>query len=443
MLGDLEFTQRILDLLHIPVIIIDRRYKILYQNKTSKDLFGVKIGGQCWREFWKGETLPDELKKLYKKGIITDDMRCAFCRLEESLNSEEPINVEVCIRDKHYESWLIPISEDLCLHYFVDITRQKASERELRMVQESLKNSLEYFETLFKRNPAMMLIVDEDRTILDVNPAFMKVSGYSKEDVVGKNASIIHVNEQYYEDFAKVFEIVSQSEDELKTVEYCFKGKDGSMIWAEVTGSMVTLPDNRKGVLWSAIDTTEVHKLRENLKKQALHDALTGLYNRYALEEELERAMERARRNKTTLAVCFIDLDDFKPINDNLGHDKGDEVLRVVSDRLKKSLRKSDFVARWGGDEFVILLENIKGLEDLKRIFAKIEEQIKQPIVLSNGEKVKVGLSMGVYVYKDEKIGTDEILYKADMAMYQAKGKKKSRGKYYEIYLPNPLVLSG
>ncbi len=440
MLEDFEFTQKILDLVNIPVMIIDREYRILYQNRPSKELFGVKTNGVCWKEFWNGETLPEELKRLYEKGIVTNDMRCTFCKLDEALNSSEPKNIDVCVKDRHYESWWIPISENLCLHYSIDITRQKSSERELRTVQESLKNSLDYFETLFKRNPAMMLIVDENRTILDVNPAFIKISGYSKEDVVGKNASVIHINEQYYEDFAKVFEIVTQSKDELKTVEYCFKGKDGSVVWAEVTGSIVILPDKRRAVIWSAIDTTEVHKLRENLKKQALHDALTGLYNRYALEEELERAMERAKRNNSALVVCFIDLDDFKPINDNLGHDKGDEVLKVISERLKENLRKSDFVARWGGDEFVVLLENIKSLDDLYRIFDKIEKELKKPIVLSGGNEAKVGLSMGVYIYTGEDIGADEVLYKADMTMYQAKGKKDAREKYYEIYQSKPLT---
>ena len=439
MLKDLGFAQKVLDLLYIPMMIIDRGCRILYQNRLSKELFGVKTGGLCWKEFWGGETLPDEFKRLYRKGVVTDDMRCDFCMLDESMNSGEPKNTDVCVNDRHYESWWIPISEDLCLHYFVDITRQKATEKELRTVQVSLKNSLEYFETLFKRNPAMMLIVDENRTILDVNPAFMKVSGYSKEDVVGKNASVIHLNRQFYEDFANIFGVVTQSRDELKTVEYCFRGKDGSVIWAEVTGSMVTLPDNRRGVIWSAIDTTEIHKLKENLKKQALHDALTGLYNRYALEEELERAIERAKRNGNPLVVCFIDLDDFKPINDKLGHDKGDEVLKVISNRLKANLRKSDFIARWGGDEFVVLLENVKDPEDLERVFEKIEREVKKPVVLSSGNEVNVGLSMGVYIYRGEDIGADDVLYKADMAMYQVKGKKGFREKYYEIYQTKPL----
>ncbi len=415
-------------------MLISKKRKILFQNSASESLFGLRIGEVCWKGFWNGETLSYDERKLYEKGIVTESMKCSFCKLEETLEEQIPMNAEAFVSGNYWESWWVPLSKDVCLHYFIDITKQKRVEEELKTARKNLENSLSYHRALYENNPAMMLIVDGERTILDANPAFLKATGYEKKDIVGKNASVIHVSQHHYEKFANIFERVVKGEVEISTLEYCLKSKNGDIIWVEVTGSTVILP-NRKGVIWSAVDTTDAHKLKEELKHQAVHDQLTGLYNRYALEEELERAIERTKRGNDILAVCLIDLDSFKPINDKYGHDKGDEVLRVISSRLKNAVRKSDFVSRFGGDEFVVLLEAVKDVKNLDIIFKKIEKAVVEPVGLSSGEYVSVGLSMGVFIYtKDEEDDSEKVLYKADMAMYEAKRKKGNRERFYEIY---------
>lgn len=431
---NLEYWEKIINKFHMPVMLISKDKKILFQNKTSKNIFGLRVGEICWKGFWNGETLSKKDRELYENGIITNNMKCSFCKLEEALKRQNPINTEAFVCGNYWESWWVPLSKDICLLYFIDITKQKRVEEELKTARKSLEDSLSYHKALYENNPAMMLIVDGERTILDANPAFLKSTGYEKKDIVGKNASIIHVSQHHYEEFANIFERVVRGEEEINSLEYCLKSKKGDIIWVEVTGSTVILPD-RKGVIWSAVDTTEAHRLKEELKHQAVHDQLTGLYNRYALEEELERAIERTKRGNDILAVCLIDLDSFKPINDKYGHDKGDEVLRVISSRLRGAVRKLDFVSRFGGDEFVVLLEAVKDVKNLDNIFRKIEKAVTDPVKLSSGEYVSVGLSMGVFIYtKDDIDDSEKVLYKADMAMYEAKKKKGNRDKFYEVY---------
>lgn len=171
--------------------------------------------------------------------------------------------------------------------------------------------------------------------------------------------------------------------------------------------------------------------LQEKLKIAAFYDALTGLPNRRALTDELEKAIERAIRQKWQMAVAMIDLDGFKPVNDAYGHEAGDTVLQVIGRRMRDSLRKTDFVARIGGDEFVLILEDCKNIDSLMPVFKKLEESIRVPVALSGNNTISVGLSMGVHLcVLDHAVSADILLRYADNALYQSKEHKADR-KYY------------
>lgn len=174
---------------------------------------------------------------------------------------------------------------------------------------------------------------------------------------------------------------------------------------------------------------------RETLKNLAHTDALTDLPNRRALETQMEQAMLRAIRHNRLLAVCMLDLDDFKPINDTYGHEIGDEVLVTLGKRLTGMLRKSDFIARYGGDEFVLLLEDLAGHADLTQVLQKIEEIITTPILLSNGESVQVGASMGVVLYPfADTDQADQLLRWSDQALYEIKAHKADRENCWALF---------
>ena len=179
----------------------------------------------------------------------------------------------------------------------------------------------------------------------------------------------------------------------------------------------------------------ELIEKNDELKKIARHDGLTGLPNRRFLETQMEKAIARAERHHRLLAVCMMDLDGFKPVNDTYGHQAGDEVLVALGKRLPEALRKSDFVARLGGDEFVMLLEDLEDLDALFQILKKIEETIAAPIPLSSGETVQIRASMGVAIYPFEDTDTeDQLLRLADQALYESKTHKADREHFWVLF---------
>ncbi len=178
----------------------------------------------------------------------------------------------------------------------------------------------------------------------------------------------------------------------------------------------------------------ELEQAKAEIENLARHDMLTHLPNRRFLEEQLEQAMARAERHGKLLAVCMLDLDGFKPVNDAYGHEAGDAVLVTLGKRLPEALRKSDFVARLGGDEFVLLVEDLSGPNDLTPILAKVEEAMNTPIPLNNGEIVQISGSMGIALYPFGKEETgDQLLRSADHALYESKSHKADREHFWRF----------
>ena len=188
--------------------------------------------------------------------------------------------------------------------------------------------------------------------------------------------------------------------------------------------------DNLISVLEDALckykESSEQQSKTEEYLHQALHDTLTGLPNRAMLADRIEVAMQRCERGSTFCALLFIDLNKFKPINDTFGHKIGDEVLCEIARRLKSALRGADTVARIGGDEFVILLNDIKTPADASVLAEKILKGIERPITASTGLECSVGASIGVTVFKDASCPAEMLIEKADSLMYEA---KRSGGK--------------
>ncbi|MHB1780666.1 putative bifunctional diguanylate cyclase/phosphodiesterase [Acidithiobacillus sp.] len=190
----------------------------------------------------------------------------------------------------------------------------------------------------------------------------------------------------------------------------------------------------RQGLAIIARDITEQKAEHARLQQMALYDSLSGLANRRLLESHLEQSMARAQRSQKLLAVCLLDLDNFKPVNDTCGHDAGDEVLVEIGKRLEEVVRKADFVARWGGDEFVLLIEDLTNLLGLSQVLSKVGKTITAPIQLSGGQTVQVGASMGVCIYP---FGEEEtcapLLRQADQALYESKAHKTDRKRFWVL----------
>jgi len=178
--------------------------------------------------------------------------------------------------------------------------------------------------------------------------------------------------------------------------------------------------------------------MERTLARRAHHDPLTGLANRSLLSDRLEKALERAQRSRKSVALLFVDLDKFKPVNDSLGHDVGDQVLRRVAQRLQSAVRESDTLARLGGDEFMVVVEALDGTESVTRIADSMVDLLSQPITVDS-HKVQLGCSIGISFYPQHGTNMIDLMRAADSAMYRA---KQSTGQRWCIFADDDAALS-
>jgi|GEM_PF-505924 diguanylate cyclase (GGDEF)-like protein/PAS domain S-box-containing protein len=311
----------------------------------------------------------------------------------------------------------------------VDATERHWNEetiRQLNATQESL---------LANTITGIYLEQYPERIIREVNQGFLAILGYQNaQDVLGHSTQEICPNGESSPKIAHLAqEILAQGGASIKDV--AVKRRDGRMIYVDVSGQRLMTDPEHPLVVWTAVDVTERHQLMEDLSRQSMTDLLTALPNRRALDMEVDRAIARADRNQKLLAVCMVDLDSFKPVNDTYGHEAGDVVLVALGKRLTASLRKSDFVARLGGDEFVLLIEDLDHLDTLAPIMDKIGDISREPIPLDDGQMVQIGLSMGVAIYPFVDGDNSDILLRlADQALYESKANKADRRQFWMIY---------
>lgn len=199
------------------------------------------------------------------------------------------------------------------------------------------------------------------------------------------------------------------------------KAGDGGILWVDMTG--VALSNGESA--WVLVDITNLKHRESQAQHQAMHDSLTGLANRRLFSEQMKLVRAQSERSRAGWALCFLDLDGFKPVNDTFGHEAGDEVLKTVADRLRSATRASDFAARMGGDEFALLLTGVNDAEEVKSTVQRCLDAISRPIELASGVTVTVGSSAGIAISHDGQADPHELLVAADEAMYEVKRSAK------------------
>src|SRR5215218_8530057 len=306
-----------------------------------------------------------------------------------------------------------------------DVTERKEAER-------VVKESEERFRSLVQHTSDIITILDADGSIRYVSPAVEMVMGYKPEEQVGTNAfGSVHPDDR--EQAANTFAEVLKRAGLHPPLEFRVPHKDGSWRYLEhVVNNLLDDPVVR-GVVVNSWDVTERKALVEQLSYQAFHDPLTGLPNRALFMDRLEHAITRANRRGTRVAVLFTDLDNFKVINDSLGHKAGDQLLVAVAERLKTCLRPEDTAARLGGDEFTILIEDISSVGEVVQIAERIAEILQPPFTLGEQE-VFATVSTGIALNISAQELPADLLRHADLAMYQAKHKGRAR---YEVFEPS------
>ncbi|HBT20562.1 MAG TPA: diguanylate cyclase [Peptococcaceae bacterium] len=302
--------------------------------------------------------------------------------------------------------------EKVYMAIVVDVTERKTLERELQERNEILS-------TIMKSAGDAIIIIDDKGDVTFWNPAAERIFGYTKEEVMGKELHrfMIHDESLYqaYKKAFKKFQLSGKGSAVGKTIELKTRHKDGHEINVELSLSAVRIKDS-----WHAVgivrDITERKKIEEMLYQQSITDPLTNIYNRRFFMQMMEQEIERTRRNGKPFSVIMFDIDHFKSTNDRFGHAAGDMVLKSIADIVKKRIRKTDCFARWGGEEFIILLPETS-IKDAVGLAEELRERVSSMTLPEVG---RVTASFGVASYRPSDT-IDTILLRADEMLYEAK----------------------
>jgi len=308
--------------------------------------------------------------------------------------------------------------------FIQDITLRKRSEEAAREAEERYRSIFENaIEGIYQTTPS--------GRYLNFNPALARIYGYeSTEDLVD---GISDIQKQLYVDPGKRQEFVSlmQAQGRVQHFEAQVYRKNGDVIWITENAREVRDADGNLMFYEGTVeDITERKSYEQQIEYQATHDSLTGLPNRTLLSDRLQQCMSFADRYHSKVAVAFVDLDQFKMINDSMGHHIGDELLVAMAARLAACVRESDTVVRLGGDEFVLLITGLNRVEDVAQSMQRVLASIAQPFVINSWDYT-VSCSIGVSIYPDDGSDYNTLLKNADSAMYKAKHAGRNNFQFY------------
>lgn len=319
-------------------------------------------------------------------------------------------------------TWLLVKGQVRALRSASELSRELT---ERKRAEERLKLAA----TVVRTVEEAVIVTDANNLILAVNPAFTEITGYREEEVVGRNPRILSSGRHSREFFSQFWETLLATGSWHG--EIWDKRKSGEIY---VKWLSIRLVRNEHGKVTHHVgvfsDISERKAAEDKLQRLAHYDALTDLPNRALFNDRLQRALAQAKRERARLALMFLDLDKFKPINDTFGHAVGDLLLKEVAKRLRNCIRESDTVSRIGGDEFVVLLPVVEGEQDSTRVAEKMLHALDLPFELA-GQILHISCSIGVAVYPDHGADERSLTRSADIAMYLAKSGGRNNVKLY------------
>lgn len=382
------------------ILLVNRQKQVLFANQAAGDILGM----------------PEE--KIYTLPFPYSLAAGESTRIEYQNPGRETKTLEMSVLEAAYQD------SPVYLITLKDVTHILNREKKLHLAAQA-----------FETTPEGIFITDEGGRIIMTNRAFTDVTGYQSEEVIGKEAHLFHSDQrdtEFYRQMWKSVAITGKWQGEIWN-----RRKDGEIYpeWATIN----TVKDSDGKLLNYIVIFTDISSRKnaeERLRFLATHDPLTNLPNRELFYDRLSQALMRARRAKADkgekwkVAVMLMDLDNFKTINDTLGHAWGDRVLVEVAQRLQNCVRKSDSVARLGGDEFTVILEGIAGKENCSLVAQKILQAIAQPFDLE-GRVFILSASIGISLYPADGEDEETLFKHADVAMYRAK-QNKGCFEYYQ-----------
>ena len=405
---------QILDQIHESVITMDLDGYITGWNRGAERLFGYS----------RDEAVGQHILFLYADPDAGDDSEGFRDTFLEHGGREMEVRRRRKSGEIFWASLQLSLLKDASgqpsglIGYLSDITARIEAEKAMRLQARIFENSEE-----------SILITDIDRRILSVNPAFCKITGYAENEVVGQAQEFLRSAKHptsFYED---IWAHVDREGNWQGEVWGRRKNGEDFPGWASI--SLVRNRDGQISHYFSMFtDITDRKRAEERIHYLAYYDDLTGLPNRSLLNKLIDQALVEARRNRLHGAVLFIDLNRFKPINDSLGHDVGDRLLKQVAERLRDAVRAEDVVARIGGDEFVVGLFDITRREHAAVVAQKLLAALDPPFWVEEHE-LKAGAAIGISIYPRDGFDTESLLRMADIAMYRAKQSGQDSYAFY------------
>lgn len=398
------------------ILLLDMDGQIVDANDTASDL--CNISHERFVQMSCADLMHDVSRDHVLAGIDKLIKGYEFRFVEEvfmiSGNGNEfcaSVSISMTLNEDDIPNYLVMM--------FDDITRRKQDESRLRLAARVFENAAEG-----------IIVTDPRGRILDVNDSFTRLTEYSREEVIGKNPSILqsgHQDQAFYE------EMWLELEREGRWIGEIWNRRKSGEVYPEQLSINAVLDNSGKVINYVGVfsDISGFKESEERLKYLAYHDPLTSLGNRVLFRDRVKHAMESARRNGNKIALIYIDLDHFKTINDTLGHDIGDQLLEYVAYRIKGCVRESDTVARMGGDEFTILLEQLEQRDDVMRVAECALSKLCEPFKIGK-HTVKIGASIGISCYPRDSVELEDLIKLADTAMYHAKSEGKSRIVFYQ-----------
>lgn len=322
-----------------------------------------------------------------------------------------------------FQTWFAPMSTFLC----AILSYPLWSLNRFSQLNHSLLKEQENANTILKAIDDAVILTNNDGYIEYINPAAETMLGYTNREATSLP-------------FEEVCRLDKDKQRQLKQQAFLYESHHDAHVLNNKTGEerFVRISSNPVlnkqgkplGLVYALHDLTKLIHSHQKIAFIAAHDALTGMVNRNVLIDLLENTINQAKRKKNTFALLFIDLDGFKSINDNMGHACGDQLLKDISQRLKQCVRQADTLSRWGGDEFIVILDDLNQTSDVINVVKKIQECIAKPIQLKN-KTLSISASIGVSLFPEDGSKSDVLIAKADAAMYSAKNKG---GKTYLFY---------
>jgi diguanylate cyclase (GGDEF)-like protein/hemerythrin-like metal-binding protein/PAS domain S-box-containing protein len=289
--------------------------------------------------------------------------------------------------------------------------------------------TVENYREVIEKAGVGLAVLDQTCRFVEINSAFSKTTGYSREEMLAPNFRLAQLS--LSEDiaiFVRNMALVSRGGADSYRLLRQFTHKENKVVWVEwVFNVLHDVNGKPHFFVLTAIDITEQKRVESELSELSFFDPLTKLANRRLLQDRLQTVLARARRDGCNVALLFIDLDHFKPVNDSLGHEVGDWLLKSVARRLLDCLRAYDTAARFGGDEFVILLPDLVQPEDAMQVAKRILAALSEPFVTNDGKRLLISGSIGISLYPDHADSEGELLRAGDEAMYMAKKSGRNR----------------